>query len=271
MSQNLNREMTQINIINILLLALILLSGCQGSKDDPNEIIAISDELKVEMWEGLGNEEREFMLRISTVSNLDCHNFQLAYSLTRPNGHVILSINNIIEPADCEPGVGPAKSVAVVGPFENGIHDIEINLQNSDIVNKGRLFTFNDRYELDMETDHGIVLTDEPLFRVPQETYWGYLGYEDATLATAINNDFFTALGTLSNQENYNAGDYGYFKINDDQTLQIEVEKTFELQSNFIFKLNASETELREIIQNIRSNYSSDVELKVFSSAGNTL
>lgn len=271
MSQNLNREMTQINIISVFLLALILLNSCQGSKNDPNEIIAISDELKVEMWEGLGSEGREFMFRISTVSNLDCHNFQLAYSLTRPNGNVILSINNIIEPENCESGVGPARSQAVVGPFEVGIHDIEINLQNSDIINKGRLFTYNDRYEIDMETDHGIVLSNEPLFRVPQETYWGYLGYEDATVASTINDEFYNALETIATQEDYHEGDYGYFKINDDQTLEINADKGFELQSNFIFKLNASETTLREIIQDIRSNYGSDVELRVYSSVGTTL
>lgn len=57
-------EMTQLNTFGLVLfLSLILLGGCKDSKDDPNDVIFISDELNVEMWEELTATERHLVFK----------------------------------------------------------------------------------------------------------------------------------------------------------------------------------------------------------------
>ncbi len=263
--------MTQFNILGLILVSLIFFGGCKGSKDDPNEVIFISDELKVDMWEELAETDRGLVFKISTIANLECHNFRLAYSLSRPSDAIILSLDNVIEPENCEPGDAPARSIVTIGTLGTGNYDIEINLKNNDIVNTGKLFVFNDRYQLNLITEHGLVLTHEPLFRVPNQSYWGYIGFNELTNVDEIQHDFFQSLESISVNGNNRQGDFGYFKVTEDQTIEIESEQSYEKRSNFFFQLTGSEVELKDVIENLRNTYGNEIDLKIFTSTGGIL
>lgn len=264
--------MIRLNTFVLLLISLILFGGCKDSKNDPNEVFIISDELKVDLWEELSLSTRQLVFNISTVDNLSCHNFQLAYSLARPSGGIILSLNNVIEPDNCEPGDAPARSIVPIGALESGNYDIEINLKNNDIVNAGKFFVFNDRYQLNLNTEYGLVLPNEPLFRVPNQSYWGYIGFKELiNNSEDIKNEFLQSIEPIVIHGNNLAGDYGYFKVTEEETIEIASEISYEERSNFFFKLNGSEEELTNAIEALRTTYGEIIDIKIFTSTGETL
>lgn len=194
------------------------------------------------------------------------------YSLSRPLNGIILSLNNVIEPENCEPGDAPARGIVPIGTLESGNYDIEINLKNNDIVNQGKFLVFNDRYQLNLNTEHGLVLASEPLFRVPNQSYWGYIGFNELTNADEIEFDFFQSIELIAAHGNNRQGNFGYFEVTENQTIEMESDKSYEQRSNFFFKLTTgAETELEDAVESLRNTYGNEIDLKIFTSTGGTL
>ena len=193
----------------LFLILALSLTTCQPDEVSQEININISDELKVELWEVLSPSQRELELRVSTLEDLDCENYSLSFSFYQSINNSIISINNIVSPPECIPGVAPAFNQVDIGHFLEGDHSIELNLKDSEITNLGLLKVRQNFYELEMESDHGFYLPWKVLNRVPDDLIWGYLTMEETADQNAILEEFNTRMAPLVDNTILFDGEYG--------------------------------------------------------------
>lgn len=229
--------------INFLVscLCLILVLGCKKNKDN-NIIVNIEDDFYVDMFEDISNGERRFELRITTIKDQPCLNASIDYDLDfeEQSNTIDLSINDLVDPEQCIEGSEPVFVIVPFGSLNSGTYTFNINLKDA-VVNKGRLVVYNDRYEMSMESDDGIEIVHEELMRIPNNTIWGYVGY-DVNNASADATDFISELKNLPNvfdvQNNnlYKPGYYGYFNLEDNKDILLSGEINANNFRSFIFQ-----------------------------------
>jgi len=194
-----------------LLVTLLIGTGCDlDSLTDPIVITEVEDEFNVSMWEVLDSTGRQLEFRIETIKELNCENAEISYSFLREGNYLELRFNEIVEPEDCNPGIGRAEATAVAGRLEDRIYDVEIDLQET-IINEGRLSVDPVRYALNMESQDGIRIDQTTLHRVPRNAIWGYISFPDS-----LAQEAFAAQDQLENslrELDLNPGYYGYFTL----------------------------------------------------------
>ncbi len=253
------------------LLLFFCLTACQPEETTPDVNIDISDELRIELWEVLDANQRMLELRVSTLEALDCENYSISFNLNQIGNRSMVSINNILPPHDCIAGTAPASNEIELGHFSEGDHAIELNLKNNEIINIGRLKIKPRFYELDMETDHGIYLPWKILKTVPEDLVWGYLTIEEAADENTILDEFNTRIAPWTESVGLSQGYYGYFNIENGTASEIKDQEETITSNIFLLKEVGSRIDLKAALNNLRSEFGTQVSIKVFSSDGSFL
>jgi hypothetical protein len=203
-------------VFKIGFLSMVMLwmgSACQlESLNDPIVVADIDDEFYIDLWETLGTSPR-FEIHIETIKDEECLNVVIdASPLKRPQT-VNIRIDNIIQPADCIEGLAPAMAQLDLGSMPIGFYNFSIDLKNT-IFNNGQLTITDERYSLEMETEDGIILVRSDLYRIPDQTLWGYVNFDlgQNDLAEAFTQE----LAAFADPFNFKRGYYGHFTINND-------------------------------------------------------
>lgn len=252
-----------------ILLALVV--GCNKSPDDPTVIIDINDELNITMWETLVDGESEFTFKLETINHQSCENYKFDYTLDQNSRNVKLSINSLVLPDNCIPGNVPTRESIAIGPLDPNTYDLEINLNNNEIINTGRLLVSFSQYNLLMDSDHGIIIPDEILYRIPKNAIWGYIGINNSSQELSIRSDFESKINDFVEDHDYTSGYYGHFDLAEDNTVSISADKAYARQFNFLYKSFESEEVLKSIIDDFRLEYGNSIEIKVFTAKGTIL
>ncbi len=245
--------MSRILQIGLLFYIVVIFSNCRDESID-QIIINVEDDFYIDMFEDISNGEKLFHITLKSIHNQDCLNSIIDYSLdvNEDDEQIILSINNILAPETCDPGNAPA---FVSIPFENlKEQDYEIHINLKDVIfNKGTLFASSENYRLIMLSKDGFELLHDNLYKIPQKTIWGYVGYAEES-GRMDSENFIKDLENLVTNISiapieYNTGFYGYFSINQDLSIFLEdVEDNF--QSSFIFyDENDSQSEIFDLIE----------------------
>ena len=140
--------MARITTTGFYLLLIVLSISCSKEKDDPTEIININDDLRVIMLEELKEGENYFTFTVETITDQNCQNYQIDYSLVKNSSQINLSINQLSLPEDCQPGNAPARQSIRVGELSPQDYDLQINLNNNEIINPGRLLVSYSQYNI---------------------------------------------------------------------------------------------------------------------------
>ncbi len=250
---------------------LVLLTACQSENTEPDVNIDISDELRIELWEILDANQRMLELRVTTLEYLDCENYSISYSLNQVGNSAVISINNILPPHECIPGRAPAANQIEMGYFPEGEYPIQLNLKNNEIINLGQLNVRSRYYELAMESDYGIYLPWKLLKNVPEDLVWGYLTMGDVADENAILEDFNNRLAPWTEDIGLSQGEYGYFKIEGGIARSINDQRETITENIFLLKQTGTRDELQTALDDLRSEFPSQVEIKVFLSDGSHL
>jgi hypothetical protein len=261
--------MNRFGILSLLALGLLLSwSGCRiGSLDDPIIVADVEKEFYIDLWEELRPEGRNFVLVIKTIKEQECLNYHIDYDIERQGLHVRLSINEIIEPEDCNPGQAVATEKAVAGLLAPRNYDISIDLKNT-AFNDGRLTVSGDRYQLDLETEKGIILVREELLRIPDNTIWGYAAYQQ-TDDEGKADSFLSDLGEIADKPSYLNGYYGYFTlVQNGQTVYLNNPPQTERIKPFIFHYDGPASNMLSLLEEYRNAYGDALNLKVFNTKG---
>ncbi|MEN0003136.1 MAG: hypothetical protein AAF798_03295 [Bacteroidota bacterium] len=202
------------HLMLIIALGLILsISACQlESLNDPIVVADIENEFYIDMWETAA-AVNNLQVLVETIEDETCLNAEIeATSLKRPNA-IQIQINDILEPDDCIEGAAPATAQLELGNLPVGIYDFSIELKST-IFNNGQFTVTPERYQLEMESEDGIILVRSQLLRIPKETFWGYVNYEAG--AEGLAESFLEDLRTLTIPTNFLRGYYGYFTVNNE-------------------------------------------------------
>ncbi|MEM1320397.1 MAG: hypothetical protein AAGG75_09075 [Bacteroidota bacterium] len=258
-------------LVTLLGIALVLTNvGCNKSADsDPNINLLIDDEFNVSLWEDLNLDGRDLRFRLSTINDQDCLNSNIDYSLRIQGEDIILSINDLMDPPDCISGMAPANASVLIGQLENGSYPLQINLKN-EIVNEGALKVTHTQYSIELNSDHGIVLDEERLLRIPDQTIWGFVGYKNAALSTV--NEFTEAAAAVTAPKLLTIGNYGYFTIADGNEIVLNEQSEFSNTQTLILHLDESNAAaFTELVDTYRSNYGEELEIKIYTDKGEEL
>lgn len=212
--------MRNLSLYAVGLFLSFFLGSCELAKlSDPVVVSDVENEFNLNPWEKLSPEGRSFQLQLSTRKNQVCQNAVIDFELSRSGNRLSLSLREIQAPEDCTPGDDPATALADAGSLPAGFYELSVDLENT-VFNKGQLTITANRYLLNMESSDGFTLLHRELLRVPRESIWGYITYEendDEPLAEA----FVTELSLLSTGLTFDKGYYGHFQVGDKNLVAI--------------------------------------------------
>ena len=253
-----------------ILVGCLFLLGLFGCKKDnqTNVIVNIEDDFYIDLFEDIGDGEQIFQLDISTISEQSCLNYQIDHDLSvdTQTYKIELVINDLLEPNDCIEGMSPTNLALPFGQLPMGSYSFSINLKDA-VFNKGRLSVLEDQYLLQLNSDYGIEMLHNLLYRIPQNTLWGYVAYDSST-SNAEADGFVADLEALSVIENvesntlYQSGYYGYFNVDEDKKVALTKEISSSYHKPFLFH-NVSDdlTEVEGLIISACGNGNLDIHL----------
>ncbi len=251
---------------------ILALGNCQKSELGPSVIINIEDDFYIDMFEDISNGGNVFNITVKSIQNQDCLNAIIDYSIYSDENQITLSINDILEPASCIPGSAPAFVSIPLDNINEQNYYVQINLKDV-VTNSGNLSVSSDDYYLKMNTENGFEVSHDKLYKIPQYTVWGYVGYEDENLKSESENfikDLENISSNISFSEGYNAGYYGYFSISEDRSISLEEEVEDKLHNTFIFHYDADYQDINDLISSY-CNSNPDMNFYVFNGKGEQL
>lgn len=254
----------------LVVLSLILsLSYCsKEDADDQNVIVNIEDDFYIDLWEDLEADGREFFILVETINHQTCSNYELEYNVSSSNlttyQRITLALTDLTPPADCIDVIAPAKAKIPIGSLAPGSYNFRINLKDA-IVNNGQLVVSEEEYKLEMITDNGFELKRSELKRIPNQTIWGFVAYDDFSDQAAAD-DFIQVLSEMNsivdidNREGYSAGYYGYFSLAQQELELLNEDIAERYTIPFIF---SHEEDLTSVMEHIDATCSDSPTLNI--------
>ena len=258
-------------LIGLLLLFALCTTSCRKDGDDTPIIdINIDDQFFTSPWEALSPTQREFKLRIGTLSKQACADDTLDLDYEQDGQRFIISINDIVSSNECIGDSAIIESSINLGSLSEGTYQLEINLRQ-EIINKGQLKVDENQYELEMESEHGISLPHPTLLRVPSNTIWGFAAYNDTKMAAAIEQ-FLQELTSITTTSSLDYGYYGYFSNYQGQPLQLDDRpEGYVGYETFSRIADQNYTTIRNLVNRYRTDYGNQLEIKLFTADGREL
>lgn len=251
-----------------VLIALIAFSTstCKlESIQDPIIVTNIEKEFYINLWEELYPNSRQLRIDIQSLKKQDCLNYTIAYDWEASDKKFSLSINNIVPPGDCLPGVAPAHTEVSVGDLTPKFYNMDIVLDET-VINEGQLTVDEGSYTLQMETEEGIIIPEKTLRRVPDNSAWGFVAYQNTTDQMAASH-LLSDLEEQGEAMDLREGKYGYFSFLDNKLLVSGAPAQGQV-SSFIINYSGDEKSLEELANNFRDLHTGSVTLKIFTASG---
>lgn len=251
------------------LLIFIIIAGCElASPKDPIIVPKVEDEFYIDLWERLdGTSGRNLIVKIESIKNEDCLNYRMDYFFSRTGNRLKISLNNIIKPTDCVPGEAPVKADVDAGSLPSGTYNFDIDFKSL-VENKGLLSVNSESYLLDMKSEDGIVLLREELLRVPDNTIWGYVTFQQGQDEAAAN-DFLTDVQALGKAPTYRSGYYGHFTISPlDGKVFVDQQPTTSNIKTFLLEYTDNDTVLKNLLDEYRQSYNNRLTIRLINSKG---
>lgn len=244
------------------IILVFLFSACK--KDESVKINESA--INIKMWETIGSAQRTMKLYCSTEKNYPCFNYSINYSLSTNNEVIIIDFIGVVEPEVCATAMGPASASIDLGTVPNGTYNFEISVDKQ--KSKGALIVTSDYFKIDLDSQQNLLLPYTVLNRIPNGTIWGTIGYHTASSAT-IAQSFVDALESLgASAQPYNAGEYGYFKI--DASGQILTPENHGNYFNrpFIYHYTGNTQDLENIVKDYGQNHGDLLKISLFTTNG---
>jgi hypothetical protein len=257
------------NLLPALLL-LALLPGCNLSKEDKDTVVSIEPEFTLDFNEKLGTSP-SLLVEVKSIEQESCLNFGIISGIHRASKVMELWIQGIAAPSTCEPGLSAAFAEVEIGALQAGEYDFAVSLKNA-ISNKGKLRVNDNLYQLDMETEDGILLNHKELRRIPEYTIWGYVSFNDEEEVGSSPTEFLLNLDSLTTYQPLGKGYYGHFDILENSELRPSTLPTKPHWKTFVRRFDRHLEELQALLETYRNSAVGDkMEIKLFTWQGDVL
>lgn len=252
------------------ILTIIGLTGCKlESIDDPIILPFVDQEFSFDMWENLNTPTGSPLeVRMYTNEVGECLNTIILSNYERNQLELKLTLFDILEPENCDPGQSPAKGMEAINDIEFGLYELNIELQGI-VANHGELTSTSLSYKVNMDEENGIQWIHNELLRVPNATLWGYFTYADAA-GQAKAEDFISDLMTIGSEHNVQDGYYGHFELSDTgNQLKIYDMPDGENVRPFLLRYYGERSVLDQRVSELRSNAPDGLILVLRDQQGN--
>jgi len=196
----------------ILSISILLSLGC----DNTNEVIigpvidSISTVINIEVFENLDNGLRNVELRCVTDSIYNCINYRIDFDLNIKFDTFAITFNEIIKPNICLTALGPATAIVPLLVLST---TNEFLITVNSLTLPAQLILTDSTIEIVGGDSTWTRIVRPVLYRVPTNTIWGEVGYNDPVLRDSALT-FFDSLTSLgATPETLSTGHYGYFFI----------------------------------------------------------
>jgi hypothetical protein len=185
--------------------------GCDDAKEvlvnPPPE--AINSAINLTSIENLDPIAPTFELRCLTDSLYDCINYQIDFLLDTNADTFDLAFTEISRPGVCLSGNAPAFAIVNLGSLANGTYQFPVTVNN--VVAAADLVVTDSTIEIIGGDSTWTNFLRPVLRRVPDNTIWGQVGYNEVSALGSANSFFDSLVSIGAVAETLSTGSYGYF------------------------------------------------------------
>ncbi len=251
-----------------LLCLLLVMQACVTDKTEaPVLDTAIAKEYELDLWETLDNNTRTLQIRANTIQSQNCLNYNIESSISRKGSNFEINLGKPQIPSVCEPGIATAKSTLDLGIISNGTYNLTVKLGQI-VPSAGRLVVSNGSFFLSILNPIGFRITRSNLLRVPDNTIWGYIGYDANALP--VVTQFFTDLAGISQNIDLPKGYYGHFNLLESGAIEVgnALVATDRPIQPILRRFQANEKDLEKLIQTYRERHGQSILIRLRNTAG---
>ncbi|GHA41655.1 hypothetical protein GCM10007103_23680 [Salinimicrobium marinum] len=216
------------------------------------------------MLEELSEEGPELKIRSETVEQQPCMNYGLVTEFNYAPEGLKINYPGIYIPEVCLTAIGPATSERIF-PYENGTYEIEF--VNEGVSNKGKLIVDDEKYFMELFSPVNVFVENETLFKIPENTYWGIIGYHEessAALAQKFTDELKAENAVF---EQHKDGHYGYFEIANG-AMQLPELHGYWFAEPVIFRFDGELEQLKSIVADFAARHGEEVNVSLNSAKG---
>lgn len=258
--------------INSIILFFLMtgLIGCRTEPTEPVIIVSLDDEFEVGLWENLARDASSLSLNIATIKAVECENTAIDLEV-RSSPKIVLTLNGIIPPNNCIEAAVPAQGIANIGYLPEGEHSFQINLEGTTVKNTGNLTVSKESYELNMDTYNGFKLLHKTLMRVPEQTIWGVVNFNNRPQVQTAAQSLVEEIAEISRNKNYSEGYYGHFLIDEKNEITIDQSTVFPNSKPFIFEYKGEINSIQNLLDSYRTEYGENMDIQLLTWEGQEL
>jgi len=208
--------MKKTSYIALLLIFCLSIFSC-GSDTLPVTVIQLDEDLELHLWQNLTTDGAQAQIKLVTTDLYDCAEARIISDLSTFGKSINLELTAIEQPDNC--ATASATQITSLHPidFGQGQYDIRITLGDL-ITNEGEMSFSNEKIELSLHSSNGLKFNNSTLQRIPNNIVWGYIIHPDHQ--AAITDELLDSI-EISNSSGLSAGNYTYFKVNNNGSVNI--------------------------------------------------
>lgn len=235
-----------------ILLSLVLGSfSCKTDQDNLPAVVDIPVAFRVEMKEKFQPGKRPLEVVLSSLEVLDCSNYAIDYDLEQSSRKILLAIKDYVLSEPCATGFGIATSRIDLGILNSGQFDLDISLKDV-IQNSGHLIVHPESYSILLETKDGLIISPNPLSRIPDNTIWGGVFPKTDSL-TQLAQNFMSDLQSLADPIHLTPGTYTSFVVNHNYSLDLTDPKEPGEGEVFVYEFTGDRNDLTDLVHDYRT------------------
>ncbi len=259
-------------LFTILSISILLSSGCDNTSEiiiGP-EIDSIKTVINMELFENLENGLRSVQLRCVTDSIFPCPDFLIEYNLSTTSNTLALTFTKISKPTLCPDGFAPAAAIVSLGVLASISYDFPITVNS--LTLPAQLILTDSTIEILNGDSTWTDVVRPVLYRVPANTIWGEVGYNDPVLRDSALT-FFDSLTSLgATPATLSSGHYGYFFIDNTNTIDsiLELGPSIGTDSlfSYIYNYIGDTTALSNLVTAYQNQAGNLVKVNIITSDG---
>lgn len=222
----------------------------------------IDSKIFIETRELLDKNSRSLTFNCKTEKNYPCINFPILTDKGINENSFQITFTGVGETTICFTALGPASTVVDLKTVKSGDYPIEFN--NANLKNTGILRVNDNEIQLVFGQQNGIEIVRPTTKRVPQNTYWGTIGYHQSSSINLVN-EFIQKLTNKGAKFNKQIpGHYFYYEIDQNGDIITNTENSgYYFVKAFIFQFDGDESELKDVIKIDGKAYKVDLSINV--------
>lgn len=246
------------------LAALMIFSSCLKLSEQEN----IKSDVQIKLFEYIDSTKRDFYLLCYTKDTYECMNYGIGHIVDKSSNKVSIDFQGIVKPYMCATALGPATASINLGTLAQGATPFEFSVEGKST--QASLENSQAYYEMTLTSPQSLSLFYQRLYKVPENTIWGWVGYHAETTA-ALAQSLTDSLQTLGAYDvELTEGQYGYFSINEEAQMVAPQNHGYNFILPFVFGYEQNEKELGRLLKRFGEREGSKLKIVVYTSKGNT-